>query len=358
MMGESHNTVNGITMLGAGPSTPVIFERPKSGRRSTTPKLLQRSGSTLEMLTESTGSKINEHQLGKLETTKDRVNSSCSRSSRKCVDTVSANWNTGDDTTLCSGAHKKVVLPSVKRNFEKQGMPNNEVIESFIRSTTPTLNESCVHNTTPTLNESRAKHEPKPNSSIGISSLETGVCGIQLQPKESAAKDNVSEQVKSLSDDYYVSHGYRESSCDDLHSVNPKHGRECKKNVNKPSETQKPSKEDKDDSSEESEDGEEDERKAPIELLGEFLEAVMDEDFQNAQKLCQMILIYEPDNKEANEFKPLIDEELRKERERQLWGSSSEDESSDEDEESDEETDTSGNDDDEETDDESDEDSN
>ncbi|XP_040296514.1 glutamate-rich protein 2 [Bufo bufo] len=74
--------------------------------------------------------------------------------------------------------------------------------------------------------------------------------------------------------------------------------------------------------------------RAPIELLAEFISAVMDEDYQVAQKLCQMILLYEPENPEAKQFSPLIEEML------QIEQQSSEDEDSeDSEEETDEETD-------------------
>ncbi|XP_041804856.1 glutamate-rich protein 2 [Chelmon rostratus] len=60
----------------------------------------------------------------------------------------------------------------------------------------------------------------------------------------------------------------------------------------------------------EKEDVEDEDLKAPVELIIEFLRAVMDRDFQLASKLCQMILIYEPDNPEASEFLPLIQKKL------------------------------------------------
>ncbi|XP_037642691.1 glutamate-rich protein 2 isoform X2 [Sebastes umbrosus] len=65
----------------------------------------------------------------------------------------------------------------------------------------------------------------------------------------------------------------------------------------------------------EEEDVEDEDVKAPVELIMEFLRAVMDRDFQPASKLCQMILIYEPDNPEASEFLPLIQKKLLEEQE-------------------------------------------
>ncbi|XP_073161901.1 glutamate-rich protein 2 isoform X7 [Lepidochelys kempii] len=64
---------------------------------------------------------------------------------------------------------------------------------------------------------------------------------------------------------------------------------------------------DDDESSSENEDRK---RNAPIELLGEFLKAIMDQDYSLSKKLCQMILIYEPENTEAKQFLPLLEEKL------------------------------------------------
>ncbi|XP_053521000.1 glutamate-rich protein 2 [Artibeus jamaicensis] len=49
---------------------------------------------------------------------------------------------------------------------------------------------------------------------------------------------------------------------------------------------------------------------APLELMAEFLRAEMCQDYRLAKKLCQMILIYEPENPEAKEFLSLIEEML------------------------------------------------
>ncbi|XP_051987027.1 glutamate-rich protein 2 isoform X2 [Xyrauchen texanus] len=48
----------------------------------------------------------------------------------------------------------------------------------------------------------------------------------------------------------------------------------------------------------------------PLELFAEFLQAVMTKNYKLAKKLCQMILIYEPQNSEAKKFLPLIEEKL------------------------------------------------
>uniref|UniRef100_A0A665U1U2 Glutamate-rich 2 n=1 Tax=Echeneis naucrates TaxID=173247 RepID=A0A665U1U2_ECHNA len=60
----------------------------------------------------------------------------------------------------------------------------------------------------------------------------------------------------------------------------------------------------------EEEDAEDEDLNAPVELKIEFLTALMNRDFQLACKLCQMILIHEPDNPEASEFVPLLQRKL------------------------------------------------
>ncbi|XP_052508929.1 LOW QUALITY PROTEIN: glutamate-rich protein 2 [Budorcas taxicolor] len=57
---------------------------------------------------------------------------------------------------------------------------------------------------------------------------------------------------------------------------------------------------------------------APLELMTEFLRAEMGHDYHLAKKLCQMILIYEPENPEAKEFLSLIEEMLLMEKAQNL----------------------------------------
>ncbi|CAL8343618.1 unnamed protein product [Merluccius merluccius] len=56
----------------------------------------------------------------------------------------------------------------------------------------------------------------------------------------------------------------------------------------------------------------EDEKKAgaPLELMAEFLTSVMRRDLGLANRLCQMILLYEPENTEAAQFLPLIQQKV------------------------------------------------
>ncbi|XP_019733259.1 glutamate-rich protein 2 isoform X2 [Hippocampus comes] len=54
-------------------------------------------------------------------------------------------------------------------------------------------------------------------------------------------------------------------------------------------------------------------RDVPVELKLEFLRALRQRDFQQAKRLCNMILIYEPHHPEASEFLPLIQRKLLEE---------------------------------------------
>ncbi|CAF0902757.1 unnamed protein product [Brachionus calyciflorus] len=86
--------------------------------------------------------------------------------------------------------------------------------------------------------------------------------------------------------------------------------------------------------------------KAPNELLEEFLIYVMEKKWTDAQKLCKFILMYEPNNKTAKEFMPLIESKINEF-----------DEEEDEDDESSDETEEDDNDDDSDEDEDSDDDS-
>nr|KAF6450106.1 glutamate rich 2 [Molossus molossus] len=55
-----------------------------------------------------------------------------------------------------------------------------------------------------------------------------------------------------------------------------------------------------------------------MKIMKTFLRAEMSRDYHLAKKLCQMILIYEPENPEAKEFFSLIEEMLLKEKARNL----------------------------------------
>ncbi|KAM8850567.1 glutamate-rich protein 2 isoform 2-T2 [Spinachia spinachia] len=77
--------------------------------------------------------------------------------------------------------------------------------------------------------------------------------------------------------------------------------------------------------------------KTPVQLILEFLRAVMVGDYRLASQLCRMILIYEPDHPEASEFLPLIQGKLLKEQEEDQ-STDGEDDDDDEDFESNEES--------------------
>ncbi|KAK3745359.1 hypothetical protein RRG08_064683 [Elysia crispata] len=118
--------------------------------------------------------------------------------------------------------------------------------------------------------------------------------------------------------------------------------------------------EDGDDDDDE-EDSDNEERKAPNELLMEFVECLMKKDYKNAEKLCKMILLYEPTNPEALNFQPVIEEKLKLEAEAQEGDEdededNSEDEDDDDDDEEDEDDDSSSDDSDDDDDDDDDDD--
>ncbi|XP_071155570.1 protein starmaker-like isoform X2 [Mytilus edulis] len=83
-------------------------------------------------------------------------------------------------------------------------------------------------------------------------------------------------------------------------------------------------------SSEESSDEEEEERKAPNQLLMEFLECIYAKDFPTAAKLCKMILIFEPDHPVALQFQPVIEEKIQQDIEAEQEGEGSDESGSDE----------------------------
>ncbi|XP_059426247.1 uncharacterized protein LOC132160623 isoform X2 [Carassius carassius] len=91
----------------------------------------------------------------------------------------------------------------------------------------------------------------------------------------------------------------------------------------------------------------------PLELFAEFLQAMMTRNYQLAKKLCQMILIYEPQNSEAKSFLPLIEEKLMIEADEESDDDESDDDESDESDTSDDDDDDVEDDDDESSDEES-----
>ncbi|KAH3878133.1 uncharacterized protein LOC127873862 isoform X2 [Dreissena polymorpha] len=121
-------------------------------------------------------------------------------------------------------------------------------------------------------------------------------------------------------------------------------------------------------SSEEEEEGEAEEEEdligergtAPTSLLMEFLSCMMQGDYQTAEKLCKMILIYEPENPEALSFFPLIQEKIKQDADESSEGSDSDDSGEDEegsdDNDDDDDSDDDDNDDESDKDEESDED--
>ncbi|XP_048340430.1 glutamate-rich protein 2 [Sphaerodactylus townsendi] len=113
--------------------------------------------------------------------------------------------------------------------------------------------------------------------------------------------------------------------------------------VDKQSANEKPlDSSDSDECNDESSDGEAEKRTAPLELMGEFLKAIMQHDYRLAKKLCQMILIYEPHNPEAEQFLPLIERKMQLESEQEAVEEETDEESTDDSEEDTSDTEESG----------------
>ncbi|KAG8432420.1 hypothetical protein GDO86_016899 [Hymenochirus boettgeri] len=77
---------------------------------------------------------------------------------------------------------------------------------------------------------------------------------------------------------------------------------------------------------------------APLELLAEFLQAVMAKKYKMAHKLCQMILMFEPENPQAKEFSPLLEKMVELAEENNLNNEETESSEESEEGESDEES--------------------
>ncbi|XP_060634847.2 glutamate-rich protein 2 [Anolis sagrei] len=121
-----------------------------------------------------------------------------------------------------------------------------------------------------------------------------------------------------------------------------------KDSVDKQVADEKPPDSSDDDDSNGQSDNEVKKRVAPLQLMGEFLKAIMERKYLLAKKLCQMILIYEPENPEAKQFLPLIEQKLLLESQRaaeedgEETGEETDEESSDDSEEDTSNTDNSG----------------
>ncbi|KAK3734813.1 hypothetical protein QZH41_009691, partial [Actinostola sp. cb2023] len=116
---------------------------------------------------------------------------------------------------------------------------------------------------------------------------------------------------------------------------NPKTLLEEKPKANKQLESDQESSEESSESDSDDSDSESEKTKAPIEMKGEFMKYVMDEDYEKAKELCQKILLLEPDNTVCIEFHGLIVQKLEQEKSEE----SSSDEDSDDDDDDDEEDD-------------------
>ncbi|XP_038078780.1 probable serine/threonine-protein kinase ifkA isoform X2 [Patiria miniata] len=280
---------------------------------------------------------------------------------------------------------KQVYLTTVKRNFEQHGMPKNEELAKAVQNL-PSLQNGAISNspssTHKTHDSSHRKQHGERSDRLetdaenndlkqpgdvekGLERLTLGEAGghgsdvkghddemnntgsyyISHGSTSNSSKASVSSSAEN--DSYYLTHDRATSSAtsetaqtatdkteEPTTQTDQETGTTSSSKVTEEADDENESNDDDDD--DEEEDNEEDEEgKAPFQLLGEFLEAVMEEDYENAEKLCKMVLLYEPENAEAKQFQPLIEEMLKREREAQLWGSESEDEDDDADDDDD-----------------------
>ncbi|KAK7497583.1 hypothetical protein BaRGS_00011223 [Batillaria attramentaria] len=174
---------------------------------------------------------------------------------------------------------KRVSLTAVKRKEESERPIEPELDwRAFTRSNS-SLRFGVRSNSQTSFSPSNAAEEA---SSRGAESSESGV--------SQASESGYSSKADTVTD---AEVGSR------MQAASLRSG----ENVDKPAE-------DKSSSSDDDSDSEEEVRKAPNELFMEFLDCLMKKDYLNAEKLCRMILIYEPKNPEALKFHPVILEKL------------------------------------------------
>ncbi|XP_072020758.1 uncharacterized protein [Amphiura filiformis] len=264
---------------------------------------------------------------------------------------------------------KQVYLPSVRRNYEQHGMPKDDALDVRLREGLSSPIEQAAYHSNPS-NGDHDNKGTKENIDALLERLSMRVDGSKLDGEQqerkgsggkkkhrSQPKPSTSDELAD-SDAYYTSPGtekqHEEHSAPIPHteSIVPavpvpippsatdpyyiSHGAQENEDASEQSTEAQPKAGDESSSDEDDTEDEDEEPKAPIELLGEFVEAVMDEEWEDADKLCKMVLMYEPDNAEAKQFQPLIEEMLRREREEELYGSDSDENGSSDEEESDE----------------------
>ncbi|PIK33189.1 putative glutamate-rich protein 2 isoform X1, partial [Apostichopus japonicus] len=232
---------------------------------------------------------------------------------------------------------KQVVLPTVKRDYERHGTPIGEAhvmtpadVTDYNNSAIGTdSNSSYSEETDQTLDGlqgavgggQRSKVEIEMESLINRLKIDDS---SRFKERDKDLKTHTPVLNRSPEDPYYLSHTpSTQPSTETLPSATTSEGSiQGTSSGISAGDNDVRAKEELSSSSEEEEDEEDtEEEKAPFELIGEFLESVMDADYEAADKLCKMILLYEPDNKECKQFQPLIEEMLKREREEELWGS-------------------------------------
>ncbi|XP_012506136.1 PREDICTED: glutamate-rich protein 2 [Propithecus coquereli] len=171
-------------------------------------------------------------------------------------------------------------------------------------------------------------HRPRLASKLYASSTQVSLnVAKTFSEKKEVSSKNIENKVSSknienkdilnLQSDLWSSSFLKESTGevgkDAVIAKQEKNNEYCLKNIDDKLSESIDDDDDEDDTNDEDNDEDSNPKKdtcAPLELMTEFLRAEMGRDYHLAKKLCQMILIYEPENPEAKEFLALIEEML------------------------------------------------
>ncbi|XP_072435406.1 glutamate-rich protein 2 isoform X1 [Chiloscyllium punctatum] len=194
-----------------------------------------------------------------------------------------------------NGELKKLVNPESKRSSEKQQNMNvkKQHVESTIIEHTAPSNSQMEKLTNL---ESKQSPEKQQNMDIKKRHVEFNLAGAKQNLNSSDAKGS-----KVLANSATTIEPYNLATTSTKNRISEDSGEDSDVDQD----------EEDDDSDVDNEGTRNEERKAPLELMGEFLKAIMDRDYKLSSKLCQMILIYEPENPEAQQFKILLDMKIQ-----------------------------------------------
>ncbi|XP_054418763.1 glutamate-rich protein 2 [Pteronotus mesoamericanus] len=165
-------------------------------------------------------------------------------------------------------------------------------------------------------NETMSEKEVSKNveNKVSLKNTENRVSSKSIENKDT--ETNLQSKLWSSS---FLKESTGEVGKDEVIAKHEKNNEYCFQDIDKLSEST-----DDDDSEDDTDDEDNEDSSpnidthAPLELMAEFLRAEMNKDYHLAKKLCQMILIYEPENPEAKEFFSLIEEMLQMERAQNL----------------------------------------